>query len=104
MPDRLYAFENSKFQLLINATDPEGYVLTYRLLSNSTIRSGWVDGRRKLASIFVTNTSKVSLEVEDGQTVRIVHTIEIVVVPCPCKNGGKNVLKHDDCSYLVIGN
>ena len=95
MPSQFYAYENSKFELFFNATDPEGYPLKYHFeflnanASNDTITN---NGPRMSVTISEANTSRrIRSKVTDlaGSGVTTKHIIEIVVRPCPCKNGGE---------------
>ena len=95
MPSQFYAYENSKFELFFNATDPEGYPLDYHFeflnasASNDTITK---NGSRMSVTISEANKSRRILsEVTDLADRRVTtkHIIEIVVRPCPCKNGGE---------------
>ncbi|CAB4002965.1 onco -induced transcript 3 -like [Paramuricea clavata] len=89
MHDRYFALKDSEFQLVINATDPEGYPLRYNYLSNTTISSVSVDQNRKLVKISVKESGRVSLTVRDYGGLKYIHTIEVVTISCSCKNGGK---------------
>ena len=90
MPDLYYALKNSEFQLVLNATDPEGYPLRYSYLSNTTISSVSVDQKRKLVKISVKESGRVSLKVRDYGGIERIHTIKVVTISCSCKNGGRH--------------
>ena len=89
MPDLFYAFENSEFQLSINATDPEGYVMhRYEYLPNKTVSKVSVDD--ETVTISINQSGKVSLRTTDGEKSKSsLHTINIIAVPCPCMNEGR---------------
>ena len=90
MPDLYYALKNSEFQLVLNATDPEGYPLRYSYLSNTTISSVSVDQKRKLVKISVKESGRVSLKVRDYGGIERIHTINVITIPCSCENGGRD--------------
>ncbi len=95
--DRFYALENSEFQLPFNATDPEGYPLTYKSFPDRNISSVSFDKRQNLVTISVKGSGRVSLNVRDYGSLEDNHTIEIVTIPwsswsslpCNCENGGR---------------
>ena len=97
LPNRLYAFENSEFQLHINATDPEGYLIYgYEFLPNKTVSNVSIDD--EIVTIFLSQSGKVSLRVTDIEGAKSSpHTIEIVALSCSCKNKGK--IK-EICKYI----
>ena len=94
MPRVLYAYEKIEFQFFFNATDPEGYPLYYdfELMNatedNDTIK---INGTQMTVTIYKTRSRRISLIVKDlaDRRVQTTHMIEIVALPCPCKNGGK---------------
>ena len=90
MPDRLYALENSEWQIVINATDPEGYLMHYEYLRNKTVKS--VSINNEIATIHVTQSGNLSLRVTDRQKLKSApHTIEIVALKCRCQNKGERI-------------
>ena len=90
MPDRLYTLENSKWQLVINATDPEGYIMRYEYLPNKTVKSVKIDN--EIATIHVTQSGNVSLRATDRQKLKSApHTIGIVALKCRCQNKGEKI-------------
>ena len=92
MPYRYYALEDSMFELMFNATAPEGYPMDYSYLSNTTVSKVSIDQQRKTVSISVKKSGSVSLKIEDYEDLEDIHTIEIVTIPCNCRNRGKNML------------
>ena len=90
MPHRYYALEDSTFELVFSATDPEGYPIRYSYLSNTTVSSISINQKRKLVSISVKKSGSVSLKVKDYGGREDIHTIEIVTIPCKCQNTGMN--------------
>ncbi|XP_028412381.1 uncharacterized protein LOC114535201 [Dendronephthya gigantea] len=88
MPDRLYAVENSTFQLVINGTDPERYPLTYEVPSSVNISIVSYDKAQKKVQIFASKSGSISLKVIDYEDLAANHTLSIQVVSCPCQNGG----------------
>ena len=88
MPDRLYALENSKWQIVINATDPEGYLMHYEYLRNTSVKS--VSINNEIATVRVTQSGNVTLRATDRQKLKSApHTIGIVALKCRCANKGR---------------
>ena len=94
MPDRYYTWENSKFKLVFNATDPEGYPMRYNYLANKTVNTVSIDKKRKLITIFVKKSGSVTLEVTDYEHLKSFHGVEILTIPCSCQNGGTSKKKY----------
>ena len=88
MPNRYYAFENSEFQLVFNATDPEGYVMHYSYDPNTDLESASVDQNRKVVTFSVKRSTRVSLNVMDYGGLKDNHSVEIISLPCSCRNAG----------------
>jgi hypothetical protein len=88
MPYRYYALEDSQFELMFNATDPEGYPIRYSYLSNTTVSKVSIDQQRKIVRISVKKSGSVSLKAKDYGGLEDIHTINIVTEPCQCQNEG----------------
>lgn len=89
MPDRIYAYENSKIQLIFNATDPEGYPMHYSY-NSSTMRNISLDETQEpvLLNVFVTKSGALTLKVTEvrvSEKLKAYHTIEFVAVPRVCQ-------------------
>ena len=87
MPDRYYVLENSEFYLVYNATDPEGYPMTYDFTTKYISSISPPNENRKLLKL--NETRNISLLVTDYGDLKAVHTVEIVTIPCSCQNGGR---------------
>ena len=87
-PSKVYAILNRHFQILIKAVDPENQHFTYSLLANGTIKNAQLS-RDGLFTILVKETGSVSIRVEDDLGGQRVLTLQVIAIPCPCKNGGE---------------
>ena len=89
MPDRYYVLKDSEFQLVYNATDPEGYPMSYSYMANKN-SSISLNENRKLLNISLSESQNMTLKVSDYGDLETMHAVEIVTIPCDCQNGGSN--------------
>ena len=104
MSNRYYVLKNSEFQLVYNATDPEGYPMSYSYMASKTINSTSVDQKQKFLKASLKESQNITLNVRDYGDLRAMHTVEIIAIPCSCHNGGRNnqYFAHFSIKYLSL--
>ena len=95
--------EGQSFKLALDAKDPEGTVVSYKLAKGSPAGSSIADGK---FSWDVTAKVKVSATIEGSDQCGKTTSFVITLAPyqCKCKNGGKclsDTVDSPECSYSL---
>ncbi|XP_028406135.1 uncharacterized protein LOC114528662 [Dendronephthya gigantea] len=106
MPRRIYAYENSNIQLILNASDPEGYMMDYSF-NSSTMTNISLDVSQEpaLLNVNLTKSGTVTLKVTDAFEDLTAHqNIEFVTVSrrvCPNGKCQNNITMSTELDDLV---